>query len=71
MSITPEPMSPVELAERLDALAAEFMAGATSCNTDRQACLRSTRATWCAVLSHAEHRVHQATRIAGPIGGRA
>lgn len=68
---SPAPMSPADLAERLDALMSEYMEGAARCSTPRQASLRSPRASWCAVLSHAEHRIHQANRAASAPEGRA
>jgi len=61
----PHPMTVTEFTNRLDALVAEFSAGAEACGYSTTAgSIRSPRASWCLALSHAEHRVHSINRAA-------
>lgn len=63
-------MTTAGLADGLDALVAEFAAGAAGCE-GKQAAMRTPRAAWCAVLAHAQHKITQVDRLNGPAEGRA
>lgn len=65
------PMSVTDFTRRLDALVAEYSAGAEQCGNTTAGAMRSTRASWCLALSHAEHRVHSINSAANAEGGRA
>lgn len=65
------PMSVTDFTRRLDALIAEFSAGAEKCGDTNAGAMRSTRASWCLALSHAEHRVHSINRAGSAEGGHA
>jgi hypothetical protein len=50
--------SQAHLFAAIDAMVAVFCDAHPEGLTPRQIAMRSRRATWCAVMSHAEHRVH-------------
>jgi len=56
--------SQAHLFAAIDALVAAHIENAPAGLTERQARMRNARAVWCAVYSHAEHRVHQLKRSA-------
>lgn len=51
--------SSAHLFAAVDALAAVFNTAAPADLPPRQRAMRSPRATWAAILSHAEHRLHR------------
>jgi len=65
------PMTVNDFTRRMDALVAEFAAGAAACGDTNAGAVRSPRASWCLAMSHAEHRVHSLNRAAGAEVGRA
>ena len=63
--------SPAHLVAAIDALVDVYMHAQPAGLNARQAALRSPRATWCTVLSHAEHRAKQVNAAAAAKGGTA
>lgn len=57
------PVTQAEMLARIDAVVSEYQATAGDCATPRLAAIRSPRATWCAVYTHA---AHQLARLPAP-----